>query len=138
MFDARRLVGAALAGLLMLGCSGSEEQPPEPPLNFARITKEVITAGACGGQLCHSTIAGGLVLAPPDELYASLIGVKAGGPECGMSGMDRVVPADSANSLLYLKLSHTQPCGDPMPLIALPPSKVELVRRWIDAGAPKD
>ena len=47
------------------------------------------------------------------------------------------MPSDSANSLLYMKLNHTQPCGDDMPLIKLSDDKIELVRRWIDEGAKK-
>ena len=129
---------AALAVVLTFGCGSESEQPPgEPELNFAKIRSDVMTLTNCGGPLCHDAAVGSFSLGSADQLYAELVGKMAAGSACGTSGLTRVVPSDSASSLLYLKLSHTQPCGDPMPLLKLSDDKIELVRRWIDEGAKK-
>jgi len=49
-----------------------------------------------------------------------------------------VIPGDSANSLLFLKVSSdSPPVGDTMPLIGrrLTSTELALVRDWIDQGA---
>jgi len=96
-----------------------------------------MTVTACGGPLCHDGAAGSFKLGAADVLYGELVGQPAAGSACGTSGLTRVVPSDSANSLLYLKITHTQPCGEPMPVLKLSEEKIELVRRWIDEGAKK-
>ena len=96
-----------------------------------------MTLTNCGGPLCHDSVAGSFMLGSADQLHAALVGQPAAGSACGNSGLTRVVPSDSASSLLYMKISHTQPCGDGMPLIKLSDDKIELVRRWIDEGAKK-
>jgi len=55
-----------------------------------------------------------------------------------------VTPGDPSKSYLYQKISTTMPCaGQPMPLqefqfIPLPMCEIDLVRRWIQAGAPNN
>ena len=144
---------ALLIATFALGCSSD----PEPAggggsggsggsggagdtLNMAKVAREVINETNCGGPLCHTGAAAGFRLGNADALYAELVGKMATGAECGTSGRIRVVPSDSANSLVYLKIAGGGvPCGDPMP----PPpqtissDKIELVRQWIDEGAVK-
>lgn len=71
--------------------------------------------------------------------YANLVNVRAAGGSCGTSGMMRVVPRDVNNSLLYRKVAATQPCGSSMPRggPSLPATDIDLIRRWIAAGAPR-
>jgi hypothetical protein len=72
--------------------------------------------------------------------YAALVGVKASGPSCASSGETRVVPGDPSQSLLFQKLSESNPpCGSPMPLggTPLPSAQLTLIEEWINAGALK-
>jgi len=135
---------ALLTAILALGCGSDDPAPPAPTppdtLNMAKVAREVINETNCGGPLCHTGTAAGLRLGPVDQLHAELVGKMATGAECGTSGLIRVVQSDSANSLLYRKISGGPvPCGDPMP----PPpqmisaDKIEMVRLWIDEGAVK-
>lgn len=140
MTNFTRFACALLTGLAAFGCGNDDSDPPAQPdtLNFAKVTKEVINGTNCSGPLCHDGAAGGFKLGSNDQLYAELVGQMATGPECGTSGLTRVVAGDSANSLVYLKLTRP-PCGDKMPPlpVTLADSKIELVRQWIDEGAVK-
>jgi hypothetical protein len=55
-----------------------------------------------------------------------------------------VTPGNPAASYLYQKISTLTPCaGQPMPLpevqfVPLPQCQQDLIRRWIEAGAPND
>jgi hypothetical protein len=144
------LIGGVTA-IVASGCGSDSADQQNPPadaaaqdastLNFARITREVISKTNCGGVLCHEGTAAGFKLGTNDQLYPTLINTAASGPECAAGGMIRVVPNDPNNSLLYLKISATAPpCGDPMPEMdsRLAQDKIDLVRSWIEAGAPKD
>lgn len=137
------LIGG-MSAFLALGCGGGDDpqQPgPDPnALNFGRIAREVINTDTCGGLSCHSGTAAGFKLTTTSQLYPLLVGAKATGPGCEMSGLDRIVPGDPDNSLLFLKISATPPpCGKAMPEDnPLDAAKIDLVRSWIEAGAPKD
>lgn len=97
---------------------------------------------------CHSggvNAAGGLDMS--GDLHAALVGVPASAPQCAGTSMPRVAAGDPANSLLYVKIAAKRSgapvaCGDTMPLgvgvPALTADEVELVRRWIAAGALND
>ena len=53
----------------------------------------------------------------------------------GQSG-PAILPGDGSSSLLYRKIAGDAP-GSPMPLTGkLPPDQVELIRTWLDQGAP--
>ena len=53
----------------------------------------------------------------------------------GQSG-PAILPGDGSSSLLYRKIAGEAP-GSPMPLTGkLPPDQVELIRTWLDQGAP--
>lgn len=54
------------------------------------------------------------------------------------AGLTRVIPGDSANSLLYQKISQDNPpVGIRMPFLRLPLSQsdIDTIKNWIDQGA---
>ncbi len=86
---------------------------------------------------CHNTsnTNGGLNLDPANS-YDELVNQDAQ----GYSGYKRVNPGDTNTSVLYQKLVGNTAFGDQMPKNANPLSNdlQEKVKKWIDAGAPKD
>jgi len=73
--------------------------------------------------------------------YAALVGVKASGPSCGSSDETRVVAGNASQSLLFQKVSETNPpCGSQMPLGGPPLSSAQmtLLEDWITNGALND
>ena len=82
----------------------------------------------------------------PGHAYANLVNVPApstataGDVACGLL----VKPSDPTRSYLFQKLTMSSPCfGKQMPLsefgsAMLPDCEIDLVRRWILAGAPND
>jgi hypothetical protein len=109
---------------LDLGCGAGSSGPPRP-----------------GALACHgSSAAGGLSLVGADALDA-LLNVESP----AFSGEIRVIPGDPDNSLLMKKLTNNLTLNDggtlgaPMPAGEAiqwhEPDGVELVRRWIAAGA---
>jgi len=80
------------------------------------------------------------------EAYPSLIDFAPKNANAARDGMMRVKPFKSAESLLYHKLHasssdhHTIDYGSPMPLglPLLSLGQLEFVRRWIEAGAPRE
>jgi hypothetical protein len=114
---------------------------------------------------CHQPGKGGVTTGMLDMstqglAYADLVGVAAAGVGAGASGvlcsslgvnadagpqLLRVVPGDSADSLIYEKVNAkvvgvNAPCGNSMPSsgVALTPDQVALIAAWINAGAPND
>lgn len=70
----------------------------------------------------------------PNTAYDSIVNVLSDQDPA----LTRVVPSDSANSLLYLKISSaTPPVGERMPLMRTPLSQTEIdtIKKWIDQGA---
>jgi predicted CxxxxCH...CXXCH cytochrome family protein len=133
--------------------SGGNTAAASGPPTFTRVWSEVLEKKGCSGQYCHGSGQGGLKFASQAEAYSALVGVAAAGPKCMSSGIQRVKPSDSANSLLVEKLSKATPvCGDIMPIgtkldpacLSMNPSvcntqaEVTLVKQWIDAGAKND
>ena len=109
-----------------------------PDLSDASIgTRASSFLGGCAGGAetrCHGSNAGGLHL--PDS-PPNLVNVRSE----EVPAFYRVLPGDPAQSYLYLKL-----VGDPRILgVQMPPggpapgaSSLELVREWIEAGAPPE
>lgn len=102
---------------------------------FANVQR--IFAESC--ESCHCC--NGEVDFAPAAAWANLVG--KGAPTAGDAcGGPLVTPGDPAASYLYVKLSSDTPCfGARMPQselgpMPLPACQVDLVRRWILAGAP--
>ncbi len=135
----------ALAGLVA-GCSDepSGAGGGVSSASFARIDEEILKPRCTFA--CHSGgefAAGGLDLEV--EPRAALVEQNATAAVC-VGGGQRVVPFEPEASLLYLKVAaklegEAAPCGDTMPPgasePALPEEQVELIREWIEAGAPE-
>ena len=68
--------------------------------------------------------------------YGRLVNVVATEAPC--AGIMRVKPSDAANSVLYRRLEGT--CGNQMPLglTPLPQAERDLIRDWINQGAPNN
>jgi hypothetical protein len=114
---------------------------PGATATFATLQRRVFTA-SCATASCHGAGgAGGLTLTAGAS-YASLVGVPATNPVARDAGLLRVVPGDPDASFLLRKLQAALRPGEgaPMPFVgsALPPASIDLVRRWIAAGAPAD
>lgn len=121
-------VNAALAGCI---------RPPRA--TFADV-QQMIFAPSCAMELCHDAVSatGGLVL---DEANAheQLVGIPPTTFAANAAGLLRVAAGDPDRSFLLVKLLGPPPDqGSRMPL-ALPPldpEQIDLVRRWIEQGAP--
>jgi hypothetical protein len=113
--------------------------PPDAgtaPASTTFTTVYTTVLGACAG--CHVSpgAAGNLDMGSQTNAYKNLVGVPASGAACGASGETRVVPGNSATSLLYQKAAGVETCGGTMS----PSSSagVMLIQQWIDDGAKND
>lgn len=108
-------------------------------LNLQTVQARVFDAH-CALSGCHSgDMPTGRMNLDPDRARESLVGAMARGIQCGASGLVRVTPGSPDMSLLVHKIAdETPPCGARMPLSRdpLPPELIQLVRDWVDAGAP--
>lgn len=132
---ARMASGHADRDRVTLVCRGA------PVATFATLGRKIFSP-SCATASCHGAgRAGGLGLLA-DEAYANLVGVLAANPAARAAGVLRVAPGDPAASFLVRKLtgelSPTE--GEPMPRAGSSPprAQIDLVRRWIAAGAPAD
>lgn len=139
----RVLAGVLLAGLLA-GCAGEGEPTGGGggggTGDFATIQREVFNQ-ACVQAACHdaATRQGNLDLTAAAS-YVNLVGVEPQNPVARDAGLLRVVPGSPETSFLLRKLTGDLEPGEgaPMPLLGspLPPAQIELIRSWIEAGAP--
>lgn len=137
-------LGGAALGFVGCGSSSGGNQGSGsggPPATFGQVYSATL-GGVCASPGCHvgNDAPGGLDMSTPENAYANLVGMTAAGPACGTSNLTRVVPGNSARSLLYMKVSGTQPCGVRMPdaLPALSSAAIAQIKSWIDAGAKND
>jgi hypothetical protein len=112
-----------------------------PPATFATLQEKVFRP-FCSTASCHGAAAAGGLDLTPEVAYGNLVGVSAANPAAQDAGLLLVTPGDPGRSFLFSKLTGTLGPGQGlvMPRVgALIPSKqIELVRRWIIAGAPAD
>lgn len=117
------------------------EPPPPEVATFDRIQDEVFSV-SCASESCHSSAgrAGNLVL-EAGESYDQLIDVIPAHAAAAERGLRRVLPGDPDGSLLCHKIEDglAIELGVPMPYggAALDQYTTEVVRAWIDAGAPR-
>jgi hypothetical protein len=107
----------------------SNEDGIQPTLAF--IQEQVFTP-IC--STCHggASPAAGQNLSSIENSIANLINVDSSNPD-----FKRVLPGDSLNSYLYLKITGNSLAGSRMPLggAALPDDMINAIKLWIDQGA---
>lgn len=115
------------------------EQTGTTLLSFSHNVQPIFTAN-CAVVGCHvpGNPTGGLILAA-GFAYGQTVNVVS----AFNSPMKRILPGDTANSFLYLKISMaTPPKGTRMPAPAtgnvLAQSDIDTVARWITQGAPNN
>ena len=129
------LLSLVLPTLAAAGCGGAP--------TFSEVRSQVFQP-SCNFSSCHNATsrAGGLDL--QTSPHAALVGADPMLAEAKADGMKRVVAGDLAKSFLYVKLTLPSASdaryGFRMPQTNTPPepSQVDLVKRWIEAGAPND
>lgn len=138
--DARALLPPVLALALALGgCAGEGPAPVTGTDWFTRLQRDVLDVN-CLGAGCHNpqSQAGGLVLSDGFS-YGALVNVDPSNPTALAEGLVRVLPFDTANSFLVIKLTEPGPGhGDRMPQGQPPlsPDDLAIVTDWILNGAP--
>jgi hypothetical protein len=114
-------------------------RPPAAPATFATLQRRVFNR-SCASFSCHGAAAAGGLTLTPDRALANLVGVVASNPDARAAGVLRVAPGDPEASFLLRKLlgSLGPGEGEQMPRVGerLPAATLDLVRRWIAAGAP--
>jgi hypothetical protein len=114
-------------------------RPPAAPATFATLQRRVFNR-SCASLSCHGAAAAGGLALTPDRALANLVGVVASNPDARAAGILRVAPGGPEASFLLRKLmGQLGPGeGEQMPRVGerLPAATLDLVRRWIAAGAP--
>jgi len=134
--------------------------PAGTPVSFGRDVQAVLDARGCTASGCHGTPAFSPMSLEAGQSYANLVNV----PACEAPALKRVDPTKSAMSYLIAKLDGsfttvessggcsagcvsgdatytTQgSCGERMPFGAAPldNGEIQLIRDWIDQGAPNN
>jgi hypothetical protein len=108
---------------------------PPAKVTFTEVYDQVLN-GSC--LSCHTGIIGqfdGLDMSTKATAYANTVNKSSS--RCAPETL--VVPGHAESSLLYLKVT-SPPCGSLMPqnAPALPQSSLDLIKTWIDEGAPND
>ncbi len=120
------------------GDDGDAAADAETPATFTNVWS-LLTARCVDCHRADEGPEGALDLSTRSLAYAQLVGVAAAGPSCGASGKTRVVAGDPDASLLYEKVATTPSCGNRMPEGGtLSAASIDLIRRWILAGAKDD
>jgi hypothetical protein len=152
--NARATIALSVAiGALALGCSSS----PPAANSFTEVYTKVLQP-TCTNDFCHYPNVGirygALDLSTQVAAYWSLVDQLCAGAACSGMGNRRVIPGDPASSILYEKISESQPpCGAQMPAdmdaltqtgtivfsgTALSAAQQRLIYDWIYVGAPNN
>ena len=108
---------------------------------YATIQKKIFDS-SCATPTCHGpgAASGGLDLSAGAS-YGNLVGAPVANPQAHAANELRVVPGNPDSSFLFEKLEGniTPTEGSRMPLVGRPltPAELDLIRRWIAAGAPE-
>ncbi len=143
----------ALSISMMLFGFGCDSTPPGGPNSFTEVYTQVIRP-TCSNDYCHYQNVGirysALDMSTQVSAYWSLAGQLCAGAACSGMGYRRVIPGDPKNSVLYQKVSQTNPpCGVQMPAsiaallagipqfsgAALTADQQMLIYNWILEGA---
>ena len=111
---------------------------PPPSVTFETVQEKIFTP-SCALPSCHGAAgAGGLTLVA-GEAYGNLVGVAASNMAAHEAGLLRVAPGDPEGSFLVRKLEGALGPGEgtmmPQAGSRLPQARIDLLRRWIIAGA---
>lgn len=136
-----RLTPGLLAIVSLAGCALAQTPavPETPaPATYSAVATRVLSN--CTTRSCHGEAGrrGNLVLTP-ERAYEELVNRPAAMAAAAARGKRRVVPGDPDASFLMEKLTAPAPDeGARMPLGNPPLSaeELDLIRRWIAAGAP--
>lgn len=111
-----------------------------------RALLEAYLKPSCAQEACHGGERGiaGLRLVEADEAYAALVSAAPTNANAAEAGLLRVAPMSVEGSLLWKKLTESQAVlaeaglGAAMPIAGQAPGArtLELIRAWIEAGAP--
>jgi hypothetical protein len=109
---------------------------------FDRIQKQIFNNN-CALSGCHDsqTMTGGMLL-EVGAAYTQIVGVTPHNPVAAGMGWERIFPNDPTMSFMYHKitgdlgpgLGSRMPLGRPQ----LPANLIDIMRLWIEAGAPMD
>jgi hypothetical protein len=127
--------------LALAGCDDAADRPATWSYVHAAIIQPACTTAACHSKL---TAIAGLALTDREGAYTVLVGRVCGEPERPQDpGRNFITPGSAVYSQLVHQLrgedAEGRPVRAPMPPDApLPAVEVELVERWIDAGATCD
>lgn len=124
--------------LIKCGCSGDSPESPQMPdqvkenPSFAQDIQSIFNNNCISGG-CHANAASAGMNLMQGQSYANLVNVNS----TLEPGQVRVVPNDSQNSYLVLKLEGRQQSGLRMPLGRNPlsNSQIQNIKNWIDKGA---
>ena len=138
-----RPIAALAAGLALLaaGATACQPAPPAtpPPATYALVATRVLSN--CTTRSCHGPAgAKGALVLTADVAYDQLVGVPADNAVAKAKGTLRVKPGDPDASFLVQKLGTPAAGeGDRMPQRSGPSAaeELDLLRRWIAAGAPR-
>ena len=129
------------------GDGAGTNQPPNASGTFAQLQTSVLTP-SCAVSGCHvgsSAAASGNLVLSADVAYDNLVNARPDNLAAQRDGLKRVTPFKPDSSLLFQKVvlalaAHNGEYGNVMPVgtQALPQGQVDFIRRWIEAGAPRD
>ena len=111
-------------------------------LIYNKIFTPTCALSGCHANESHATHAHAVTLAG-SATYEGLINVAPKNGQAIAAGLKLIVPNDSTKSFLYQKLIYSRSAhkyGSPMPTggLVLTDKQILFVRKWIEAGAPKE
>lgn len=103
--------------------------------SFAADILPILTT-SCAKSPCHDETASAGLRLTSAVAYSNLVDVISSED----NSKKRIDPGDAQNSYLIMKLEGRQTVGERMPRgeAALPSSQIQLIRTWIDDGAPNN
>ncbi len=140
----RRLAATALLGLCLSAATASGEECAQSfTSTFDAIQEVIFENRGCTSAACHDGSASGGLDLRAEQAYDSLVSQAA----ATVPNWQRVRPGEKDRSLLFVNVAAKTLPDDftaplrPMPLGPLPglsTNEIEALRRWIEAGAPRD
>jgi hypothetical protein len=123
------------------GCGGNDDGTVQETSTFERIQTQVFDV-SCSSDSCHGSLgqAGSMIL-DAEHSWDALINQQPANPIAASHGWMRVMPGQSDQSFLMAKVTHTLGAGEglgmPYNSAPLEEGTIDVIKAWIDAGAPK-